>query len=111
VWRETSHELLIEKFKGKIAQLCVQKYASNMIEKCMHFDYLREKMLPEILSEEKLKLIVNSAYGCYVIKSAAQYGSNQLKQKMRAIINNISNQLHQKKIKTKWQEIQNILNA
>ncbi|CAG9326353.1 unnamed protein product [Blepharisma stoltei] len=109
LWGEASHEVLANKFKGKVAQLCIQKYASNVMEKCMHFEYLREALAAELLNEEKMKMVLNCAYGCYVVKSAAEFGSQKLKEGLRKIFNVVSHQLHQKKLKSRWIEIQNAL--
>mmetsp|Transcript_31865 Transcript_31865/g.31580 ORF Transcript_31865/g.31580 Transcript_31865/m.31580 type:complete len:377 (-) Transcript_31865:18-1148(-) len=109
LWGEASHEVLANKFKGKVAQLCIQKYASNVMEKCMHFEYLREALAAELLNEEKMKMVLNCAYGCYVVKSAAELGSQRLKDGLRKIFNAVSHQLHQKKLKSRWIEIQNAL--
>lgn len=108
-WAEACHQALLKSFGGKVAQLCIQKYASNVIEKFMHIDYLRENLAIELLDDDKLKMLLNCAYGCYVVKSAAQFGSFELKDGLKRTIDSISSQLHQKKLKNRWTEIQQVL--
>jgi len=109
VWGKDAYQALYYKFRKSIPQLCVQKFSSNVIEKCMRINFLREKFFPELISEEKLQLLLNCPYGCYVLKTAAECGQPSLKSELAKRVKSIMHLLHQKKLKKRWQEIFDLL--
>lgn len=109
VWSGSACRPLFNQFKNNLGQLCVQKFSSNVMERCMRVDFLRENLISEVLSEEKLLVLMNCTYGCYVLRTAAEFGSLELKKKLKIILENLKPLLHKKKLKQKWSEIYNIL--
>jgi hypothetical protein len=71
-WKE---EIAFEFFgmiSGKITQLCLQKYASNVIEKAAKVEYIKNCILKELLETDKIKELLMNQYGCYVLRTFAK---------------------------------------
>lgn len=109
ITEERSHSEIYNKFKGNIAQLSIQKYASNVLEKCMHFESLRNKMIAEVLEDDKLQMILSSTYGCYILKTAADLACPELKDQMRVKASTLKPFNCQKKLAQKWKGIKKAL--
>lgn len=47
------------------------------MERFMRVDYLRENLLFELTEANKLQMLLNCPYGCYVLKTAAEMSSRE----------------------------------
>ena len=108
-WREECSFQMINAMKGRCAQLSIQKYSSNVMEKCMKEEKMRHAIVNEFIQEEKLPLLLNCPYGCYVLRTSALESEPLLRNKLRTAIMEVIPQLHQKKLKARWDEILNSL--
>jgi len=109
-WLEECSEPMMKAMKSKVAQLCIQKYASNVIEKCLKEPSMRSMIIHELITENKLPLLMNCPYGCYVLRTAAFEAENELKVLLRQSIFNSMPNITQKKLKSRWEEILKKLN-
>lgn len=109
-WMEECSLSLMSVLKGRCAQLCIQKYASNVMEKCMIEEKLRRFIIEELISEDKVPLLLNCPYGCYVLRTAALHAETDLKKKLKNVIGSVLPKLQQKKLKSRWDEILKYLN-
>ena len=108
-WTDQCSFPMVAALQGKILQLCIQKYASNVIEKCLKHREMREAIVNEIIHDDKLYVLLNSQYGCYVLRTAAQLAEPELKAQLREVIVSKMQQLNQKKLGNRWTEILNEL--
>ena len=86
---------IFETLKGKIFEMSIHKFASNVIEKCLHYgtNEQRENVINEIISKDdtahdNLLALVKDKFGNYVVQKMIEY-SNQ--DKKLAIIKRIIN--------------------
>jgi hypothetical protein len=75
------------------------------MEKFMRFNYLRENLLFELIEIEKLQMVLNCPYGCYVMKTAAEMSDQQNCRLIKSAIVKVYPILHQKKLQMRWDEI------
>jgi len=63
---------LIKKFSGHLSQLSMQKFSSNVIEKCLNVSDLntRKWMIEELLESEILGTLLQDPFANYVIQTA-----------------------------------------
>jgi len=80
---------LIEALRGHIADLCFQKFSSNVIEKCLAAadKSTFEWMFEEMTVESKLRQMVTDAYGNFVVQKLLDLSSpDQHKRLVRLIV-------------------------
>lgn len=104
-WKEECTFEFIGGIQGKTAQLCIQKYASNVMEKGMKVESIRTAILREIINEDKLDVLLGSPYGCYVLRTAAQESDKAGKSLLAEAMNKTSLRLHNARLKVHWDEI------
>lgn len=63
---------IFDQLRGKYADLSMQKYSSNVVEKCLkHTDEERcSYIIEELISDPRLDQIMQDPYGNYVIQAA-----------------------------------------
>ncbi|KAF9701988.1 hypothetical protein EKO04_000277 [Ascochyta lentis] len=97
-------------FKGKIAELSMQKFSSNVIEKCIRCAEMSTKatMIEELLDVEQLERLMRDSYGNYVIQTALEFAPPELclhlMEAMRPILPQIRQTPYGRRIQTKVQE-------
>jgi hypothetical protein len=97
-------------FRGKIAELSMQKFSSNVIEKCIRCAEMTAKaaMIEELLDVEQLERLMRDSYGNYVIQTALEFAPSelciQLIDAMRPILPQIRQTPYGRRIQTKVQE-------
>lgn len=97
-------------FKGKIAELSMQKFSSNVIEKCIRCAEMSAKaaMIEELLDVEQLERLMRDSYGNYVIQTALEFAPSELCMllidAMRPILPQIRQTPYGRRIQTKVQE-------
>jgi hypothetical protein len=68
---------------GHYAELSMQKFSSNVVEKCLKsggLDPERQVIIQEVLSSPLLPRLLQDSYGNYVVQSALAISSGQLHQ-------------------------------
>ncbi|CAO1613387.1 unnamed protein product [Parajaminaea phylloscopi] len=106
----SSTEAIIRQFLGKVCVLSVQKYSSNVIEKCIRVARppLRQQIVSELLADPaQLEKLLQDRFGNYVVQtaldSAAADQRNALVAAIRSILPTIRNDPYGKRIQTKLQ--------
>eukprot|EP01063_Lacrimia_lanifica_P030085 TRINITY_DN4727_c0_g1_i1.p1 TRINITY_DN4727_c0_g1~~TRINITY_DN4727_c0_g1_i1.p1 ORF type:complete len:629 (+),score=189.22 TRINITY_DN4727_c0_g1_i1:47-1888(+) len=98
---------VIRQFLGSIAALSVNKFASNVIEKCLKIapDDVRQHIVDEICHRDKLPHLLQDQYANYVVQTALhtcnQQQFYQLQHAIRSLMHLIKNTPHGKRIETK----------
>jgi len=98
---------LILLFNNQFFNLSLQKFSSNVVEKCLERggDNLLSKFLEEIGHKTKIVELIKNSYGNYVIQKALKLASGYQKGKLTGIIKKHLEKLHDKKLISKWKNI------
>jgi F0F1-type ATP synthase delta subunit len=89
---------------GKIAQLSIQKFSSNVVEKCIKMadPSTRNQIILQIASIDKLVNVMRNSYGNYVVQTALELSNGATKEALAdSVFNNIP-AIQDKKIRSKW---------
>ena len=107
LWDEKDIEDIALTFKGRCALLSVQKYSSNVIERCIEKSnrFVKEFITEVFPNDSSVSSLMKNNYGNYVIQTALKV-SSQKEQSIivNALSNNLS-QLNDKKLLNKWKSI------
>lgn len=107
-WQPKDYVEIIQQFLGKTLILSIQKFSSNVIEKCIE---LSENFLFSFLNEvyindfSGLKLLLENNYGNYVINKALSSSKEEIRTNLIKNIENIIGKITDKKIIRKWKNI------
>jgi hypothetical protein len=74
---------IMENIKGHYAELSMQKFSSNVVEKCLKLgglDAEREVIIQEIIVSPLLPRLLQDSYGNYVVQSALTISSGVVHQ-------------------------------
>lgn len=78
-----SSRAVVESTKGHFAELSMQKFSSNVVEKCLKLgglDAEREVIIMELVSSPLLPRLLQDSYGNYVVQSALTISSGAVHQ-------------------------------
>ncbi|KAK6528666.1 hypothetical protein TWF694_003914 [Orbilia ellipsospora] len=104
-------EPLIHKFLGRISELSMQKFSSNVIEKCIRVSEkeTRASMIKEIINPPELEKLIRDSYANYVIQTALDYAEADSRQllvdNLRPILPSIRMTPYGRRIQSKIQAI------
>ena len=106
---------IIESFKGKGHLLSIQKYSSNVIERCIEKDeeFLINFIYEISLDNKTIGILMKNNYGNYVIQTALKVSKNNKNIQM-ILINSLNKNLitlNDKKLINKWKNIISINNG
>ena len=104
-WKEECGFEFVSSIQNKAAQLCIQKYASNVMEKAMKIEIIRKAIIRELICEDKLDLLMGSPYGCYVLKTAVLESDREEKGELKKAFEILGQKLHNSKLQSQWEEI------
>ncbi|KAK4688840.1 pumilio RNA-binding family, partial [Tremellales sp. Uapishka_1] len=102
-------EPLIRTFIGNVCSLSVQKFSSNVVEKCIRVadPEIRKVLVGEVLNRSRLEKLLRDSYGNYVIQTILDYcdmGQRMLLiECIRPILPSIRNTPYGKRIQSKLQ--------
>ncbi|ORX71983.1 hypothetical protein DL89DRAFT_291239 [Linderina pennispora] len=102
-------EPLIKKFIGHICGLSVQKFSSNVMEKCIRLasTSTRRALVAPILQRDKLDTLMRDSYGNYVVQTALDFADPQQRMEIidaiRPLLPTIRHTPYGKRIYTKLQ--------
>ena len=88
-----------------MAQLCLQKYASNVMEKALKVENIRTVIVKELLVESKIKEIIGNQYGCYVLRTCSLVCEDKSKGPLLANVKDALGNIIAPKLKPLWKEI------
>ena len=93
-------------FEGKYYSLSLEKYASNVVERCLEKDQnILNMYIDEIIASEKIYEVMKSNFGNYVIQKAIKLSKNENKQKLVFNAAKDINKLNDPKLIIKWKSI------
>jgi len=113
-WGEQNFEPLFDKVKSRVAQLSIQKFSSNVIEKWLQM-WDQEKQndfIKHIANIDKLVNVMRNSYGNYVVQKALLLSQGDAKEALADSIYKNIPEIQDKKIRVKWAQLlyNNILN-
>ncbi|KAI9295088.1 ARM repeat-containing protein [Neoconidiobolus thromboides FSU 785] len=100
-------DMIISQFKGNVCALSVQKFSSNVIEKCIRIadDKLRFELIQELLSRERLDLLIRDSYANYVVQTSLEFAEITQRDKLIAcikpLLNSVRGTSYAKRIQSK----------
>ena len=76
--------------KGRILDMSIHKFASNVIERCLHFGTVQQKedIINEIIApkdenkHDPLAILVKDKFGNYVVQKMIEYADQEQKEKI-----------------------------
>ncbi|KAL4264420.1 PUM-HD domain-containing protein [Pleurotus pulmonarius] len=104
-------DAVIRQFQGNVCALSVQKFSSNVIEKCVRVaeHSTRKMLIEEFLNRSRLEKLLRDSYGNYCVQTALDYAEpNQralLVEGIRPVLPLIRNTPYGKRIQNKLQRI------
>ncbi|KAL0950597.1 hypothetical protein HGRIS_007391 [Hohenbuehelia grisea] len=105
-------DAVIRQFAGNVCALSVQKFSSNVIEKCVRVaeHSTRKMLIEEFLNRSRLEKLLRDSYGNYCVQTALDYAEpNQraaLVEGIRPVLPLIRNTPYGKRIQNKLQREQ-----
>ncbi|RXW18444.1 hypothetical protein EST38_g7413 [Candolleomyces aberdarensis] len=106
-------DAVIRQFLGNICALSVQKFSSNVIEKCVRVaeHNTRKLVIDELLNRSRLEKLLRDSYGNYCVQTALDYADPAqralLVEGIRPVLPLIRNTPYGKRIQNKLQRIAN----
>lgn len=75
---------LIRQFIGHIASLSVQKYSSNVMEKCIRVaeEETRRDLIEEMINKPQLEVLLKDSFANYVVQTALDFAEETQHQKV-----------------------------
>ena len=104
-WGDETAFDLYSCIKGKITQLCLQKFSSNVIEKAIKVETLRECIVKEIFIEDKFKELITNQYGCFVLRTFSKFCAKDTKQALATLAIKTMQQFSFPKLQPLWRDI------
>ncbi|TFK30678.1 pumilio-family RNA binding protein [Coprinopsis marcescibilis] len=104
---------VIRQFLGNICALSVQKFSSNVIEKCVRVaeHSTRKLVIEELLNRSRLEKLLRDSYGNYCVQTALDYAEPAqralLVEGIRPVLPLIRNTPYGKRIQNKLQRLAN----
>jgi hypothetical protein len=100
---------MIRRFIGHVSTLSVQKFSSNVIEKCIRMAQqdTRKYLISELLNRDRLERLLRDPYANYVVQTALDYADplqrSQLVDCIRPLLPAVRNTPYGKRIQSKLQ--------
>ena len=107
-WDLKDCEELMTIFEGKCSVLSLQKYSSNVIERCIEKNPLfLDKFIDEVLSEHScaVGLLLQNSFGNYVVQTALKHSAGEKKQLLIASVEENLVKMNDRKLMMKWRSI------
>ena len=97
---------IIDLYEDKYLLLSTDKYASNVVERCLEKDQnILNKYIDEIIISGKIHEVMKSNYGNYVIQKAIKLANGEYKEKIVEDAAKNVNKLNDPKLIIKWKSI------
>ena len=97
---------ILSMYEGKYFYLSLEKYASNVVERCLEKDKeILHHYIEEIIEGERISEVMKSNYGNYVIQKAIKLARGVHKQKLIYNAAKDINKLNDQKLIIKWKSI------
>lgn len=98
---------IIALFYNKFFSLSMQKFSSNVVEKCLERggETVMNKFMDEVCHKKRILELMKNPFGNYVIQKALKLSTGFYKGKMGGIIKKHLEKLNDKKLVAKWKYI------
>lgn len=106
MWSPRCYSAVIQQFAGRVAQLSIQKYASNVITICMGKPGLAEPLAYELFSPEKLQILLPSPFGIQILQAIA---GSRLKSLLIQALERVMPALNKKRLKPHLEAIEKLI--
>jgi hypothetical protein len=104
-WKEEISFEFMTSIQGKVVQLCCQKYSSNVMEKAIKLENIRDSVAKELLNEYKMKEIASNQYGCYVLRSLGNEKRLECRGDLLEVFKQATSGQSNPKLKSLWKDI------
>jgi hypothetical protein len=104
-WGDEISFELFSCISGRITQLCLQKFASNVIEKAVKLETLRGFIIKEIFTKVKFEELLQNQYGCFVLRTFSSFCEVSIKADLISTAENIFHHSSYPKLRPLWREI------
>ncbi|KAL1917259.1 uncharacterized protein VTP21DRAFT_4915 [Calcarisporiella thermophila] len=107
-----SQRLIHTNFRGNVCRLSMQKFSSNVIEKCIRVAdaVTKNALLEELLNRQRLESLLRDSYGNYVVQTALDHADpiNRAKliEAIRPLLPAIRSTPYGKRIQSKIQRVE-----
>jgi len=98
---------LLEALVGRYANLSVQKFSSNVVEKILMLgpDAVRRTVIEELGQADRMAVVVSSVYGQYVIKRALKVASPEQQAELQKSISEHLFHVGNRQMRLKWKKM------
>jgi hypothetical protein len=96
---------IVAQFAPNVVQLSMQKFSSNVLEKCMRRSELCNLLAQAISKQDQVKSMLSSNYGCYVLKAALETCDKENLVRLRLLVSTTVSQLTNRKLQSRWNEL------
>ncbi|CEM39495.1 unnamed protein product [Vitrella brassicaformis CCMP3155] len=106
-WPEDAVRRILHCFRGKMLSLSIQKFSSNVVEKCIEKadPALRAEFVGELIKPDKMAVLIQSSYGNYVVQKALELSDPEQAKAIQKAINKNLKTLQNHRLRTKWERI------
>ena len=102
----SDYKEILDLFDKKYYMLSLEKYASNVVERCIEKDEsILNKYIDEIVNSNHIYDVMRSNYGNYVIQKAIKLSKGEIKNKLVFNAAKDVNKLNDSKLIIKWKSI------
>ena len=105
LWKEEAAHEFNSAIQGRVSQLCLQKYSSNVMEKALKIENIRKSIIKELVGYEKISELLMNQYGAYVLRTTSECCESEFKHDLFKIVNEVTKDLHCPKLNPIWREI------
>lgn len=87
-WDNETCQTIYTQLVNKLSELSIQKYSSNVIERCLEFadKTTRSIYIGELRRSERLHYVMKSSYGNYVVQKALKISEGTDREELMAAI-------------------------
>ena len=106
-WGGRRCQAILQKMEGRVMQLSIQKFSSNVVEKLFSLapaDF-RKRFIGELVASEKMSTLVNSTYGHYVVRRALQMATPEQSEALIKAVRANLEMLPSKRLWVKWENV------
>jgi len=92
---------------NKIAQLSIQKFSSNVVEKCIKMGNKeqRSQIILQFSKMEKLVNLMQNSFGNYVVQTALELSEGEVRIALTDSVAKSISSIQDKKIRSKWAQL------
>ena len=105
-WEDNEIKEILHLFDKKYTMLSLQKYSSNVVERCIEkFEEILNQYINEVCESNRISEVMKNNFGNYVIQKALKLCNGEDKKKFVQFIGKNIYKLNDKKLITKWKRI------